>query len=34
MFKPTIAVAALMLCSPVLAATDYPSANMHTLLPK
>jgi sporulation protein YlmC with PRC-barrel domain len=34
MIKPAIAVAALMACSvPVLAATDYPSANMQTTLP-
>ena len=34
MFKPAIAIAALMACSaPALAATDYPSARLHTALP-
>jgi len=35
MFKPTLAVAALIAaCSPALAATDYPKADMRTALPK
>jgi hypothetical protein len=35
MFKPAIAIAALMACSvPAIAATDYPSATMQTALPK
>ena len=35
MFKPTLAVAALIAaCSPALAATDYPKADMRTTLPK
>lgn len=35
MFKPTLTVAALIAaCSPVLAATDYPKADMRTTLPK
>ena len=35
MFKPAIAIAALMACSmPAIAATDYPSAKMHTALPE
>ena len=34
MFKPAMAIAALMACSaPAVAATDYPSAKMHTALP-
>src|ERR1700734_582400 len=33
-FKPATAIAALMACSaPAVAATDYPSAKMHTALP-
>ena len=34
MFKPAIAIAALLACSmPAFAADDYPSAKMHTALP-
>jgi sporulation protein YlmC with PRC-barrel domain len=34
MFKPAMAIAALIACSvPAVAATDYPSARMHTALP-
>ena len=34
MFKPAIAIAALMACSmPAIAANDYPSARMQTALP-
>ena len=34
MFKPAMAIAALMACSaPAVAATDYPSAKLHTALP-
>ena len=34
MFKPAIAITALMACSlPAFGATDYPSAKMHTALP-
>jgi sporulation protein YlmC with PRC-barrel domain len=34
MFKPAIAIAALLACSmPVFAANDYPNAKMHTALP-